>query len=84
MRDSNRCFVVSVPTATILGGPDIYVNYGSTINLTCTIRHSPEPPAYIFWYYGKDDDNNTSTKAPLQVNRSLNSDVNLFPLNRSI
>ncbi|XP_014259878.1 uncharacterized protein LOC106672737 isoform X1 [Cimex lectularius] len=52
-----------VPTASIVGGPDIYVNYGSTINLTCTIRHSPEPPAYIFWYYSKEDDN-TSTNAP--------------------
>lgn len=24
---------------------------GSTINLTCTIKYSPEPPAYIFWYH---------------------------------
>ncbi|XP_049807401.1 basement membrane-specific heparan sulfate proteoglycan core protein-like isoform X1 [Schistocerca nitens] len=40
-----------VPTAVILGGPDIYVNKGSTINLTCTIRNPPEPPAYIFWYH---------------------------------
>ncbi|KAL1130065.1 hypothetical protein AAG570_013008, partial [Ranatra chinensis] len=53
-------FCCVVPTATIIGGPDIYVNYGSTINLTCTIQHSPEPPAYIFWYYSKDDDNTTS------------------------
>ncbi|XP_049781661.1 protein turtle homolog B-like isoform X2 [Schistocerca gregaria] len=42
---------VVVPTAVILGGPDIYVNKGSTINLTCTIRNPPEPPAYIFWYH---------------------------------
>ncbi|MPC39090.1 hypothetical protein E2C01_032610 [Portunus trituberculatus] len=24
---------------------------GSAINLTCVISHSPEPPAYIFWYH---------------------------------
>ncbi|XP_047000692.1 zwei Ig domain protein zig-8-like [Schistocerca americana] len=42
---------IVVPTATILGGPDLYVNKGSTINLTCTIRYSPEPPAFIFWYH---------------------------------
>ncbi|RZF37052.1 protein sidekick-like isoform X2 [Nilaparvata lugens] len=42
---------VVVPTAAILGGPDIHVDKGSTINLTCTIKYSPEPPAYIFWYH---------------------------------
>ncbi|KAG8261990.1 hypothetical protein J6590_062295 [Homalodisca vitripennis] len=42
---------VVVPTAAILGGPDLHVDKGSTINLTCTIRYSPEPPAYIFWYH---------------------------------
>uniref|UniRef100_A0A336M7Q2 CSON005956 protein n=2 Tax=Culicoides sonorensis TaxID=179676 RepID=A0A336M7Q2_CULSO len=41
-----------VPTATILGGPDdLYVDKGSSINLTCLIRFSPEPPNYIFWYH---------------------------------
>ncbi|XP_003691768.3 cell adhesion molecule 2-like [Apis florea] len=42
---------VVIPTATILGGPDLYVGAGSTINLTCAIHFSSEPPAYIFWYY---------------------------------
>ncbi|XP_077286101.1 zwei Ig domain protein zig-8-like [Arctopsyche grandis] len=42
---------VVVPTATILGGPDLHVDKGSTINLTCSIRFSPEAPAYIFWYH---------------------------------
>ncbi|XP_019868521.2 lachesin isoform X2 [Aethina tumida] len=42
---------VVVPTADIIGGQDLYVDKGSTINLTCLIRFSPEPPAYIFWYH---------------------------------
>ncbi|OXU27698.1 hypothetical protein TSAR_009528, partial [Trichomalopsis sarcophagae] len=42
---------VVVPTATILGGPELYVGAGSTINLTCAIHFSWEPPAFIFWYY---------------------------------
>ncbi|KAJ8667009.1 hypothetical protein QAD02_008671, partial [Eretmocerus hayati] len=42
---------VVVPTATILGGPELYVGAGSTINLTCAIHFSSEPPAFIFWYY---------------------------------
>lgn len=46
-------FFIAVPTATILGGPDLYVGAGSTINLTCAIHFSSEPPAYIFWYYNE-------------------------------
>lgn len=45
------CACFSEPAATILGGPDLYVDKGSTINLTCTIRFGPEPPGYIFWYH---------------------------------
>ncbi|XP_031626669.1 lachesin-like isoform X2 [Contarinia nasturtii] len=39
------------PSATILGGSDLFVDKGSTINLTCTIRFGPEPPGHIFWYH---------------------------------
>ncbi|XP_075160527.1 defective proboscis extension response 10 isoform X2 [Haematobia irritans] len=42
---------IAVPTATILGGPDLYVDKGSTINLTCVIKFSTEPPTHIFWYH---------------------------------
>ncbi|XP_029156642.1 cell adhesion molecule 2-like [Nylanderia fulva] len=52
---------VVVPTATILGGPELYVGAGSTINLTCAIHFSSEPPAYIFWYY---NDNVLSYDSP--------------------
>lgn len=45
------CVCVAVPSARILGGPDLHVDIGSTINLTCLIQFSPEPPAYIFWYH---------------------------------
>ena len=38
----------------IHGSPDVHVNRGSTINLTCVISHTPEPPAYIFWYFNDD------------------------------
>ncbi|XP_054712219.1 zwei Ig domain protein zig-8-like [Uloborus diversus] len=44
-----RLWVV-VPQARILEGPDMYVEVGSSINLTCVIVDSPEAPAYVFWY----------------------------------
>lgn len=37
------------PVTTILGGPDLYIDIGSTINLTCIVKHLPEPPNAILW-----------------------------------
>nr|XP_053649634.1 zwei Ig domain protein zig-8-like [Cherax quadricarinatus] len=37
------------PVTVILGGPDVYINTGSRLVLTCTVKFSPEPPAFIFW-----------------------------------
>ncbi|XP_042243412.1 uncharacterized protein LOC121880321 [Homarus americanus] len=42
---------VFAPQAEIIGAPDMHVDKGSTINLTCVVNHGPEPPAYIFWYH---------------------------------
>ncbi|XP_050709671.1 zwei Ig domain protein zig-8-like [Eriocheir sinensis] len=48
---SVRLDVYAAPRASIVGAPDMHVDRGSTINLTCTVSHTPEPPAYIFWYH---------------------------------
>uniref|UniRef100_A0A182YDS1 Ig-like domain-containing protein n=1 Tax=Anopheles stephensi TaxID=30069 RepID=A0A182YDS1_ANOST len=37
------------PITTIIGGPDLYIDTGSTVNLTCIVRHLPEPPPLIQW-----------------------------------
>ncbi|XP_054933235.2 uncharacterized protein [Dermacentor andersoni] len=42
---------VVVPKAHILGGPDLHVEAGSALNLTCSISESPEAPAFVFWYH---------------------------------
>ncbi|XP_076038695.1 hemicentin-2-like [Oratosquilla oratoria] len=42
---------IFAPQAAIVGAPDMHVDKGSAINLTCVIVHSPQPPAYIFWYH---------------------------------
>lgn len=39
------------PQTVVLGGPDLYINAGSAINLTCVVKHSPKPTPYIFWYH---------------------------------
>ncbi|XP_065206285.1 kin of IRRE-like protein 1 [Planococcus citri] len=58
---------VVVPTATILGGPDLHVDKGSTINLTCSIKYSPEPPAYIFWYHHDEAISYDSTRGGVSL-----------------
>ncbi|XP_073838764.1 zwei Ig domain protein zig-8-like isoform X2 [Musca autumnalis] len=58
---------VVVPTATIHGGPDFHVDKGSTINLTCTVKFSLEPPAYIFWYHHEEVINYDSTRGGVSV-----------------
>ena len=37
------------PETEIMGGPDLFIYAGSTINLTCIVRHTPEPPNTINW-----------------------------------
>ncbi|KYB29210.1 Neurotrimin-like Protein [Tribolium castaneum] len=37
------------PNTEILGGPDLFINMGSTINLTCLVRFAPEPPPSMLW-----------------------------------
>ncbi|CRK88394.1 CLUMA_CG002171, isoform A [Clunio marinus] len=42
---------VIVPTAFILGGPEYFISTGSTINLTCIIKYSPDAPTNTFWHF---------------------------------
>lgn len=48
-KKSHTNFYFSEPKTEILGAPELFINRGSTINLTCVVLQSPEPPAYIFW-----------------------------------
>ena len=34
-----------------MGGPDLFINAGSFINLTCTGHHLPGIPEDVFWYH---------------------------------
>ncbi|CAG9815364.1 unnamed protein product [Phaedon cochleariae] len=37
------------PITEILGSPELFINLGSTINLTCVVRYAPEPHSNIVW-----------------------------------
>ncbi|XP_043664185.1 zwei Ig domain protein zig-8-like isoform X1 [Vespula pensylvanica] len=55
------------PKTEILGAPDLYIDRGSTINLTCIILQSPEPPAYIFWNHNNAIISYDSTRGGVSV-----------------
>ncbi|KAK8378148.1 hypothetical protein O3P69_018841 [Scylla paramamosain] len=42
---------VVVPQASILHAPEIHIDEGSALNLTCVVAPSPAAPEYIFWYH---------------------------------
>ncbi|XP_018562030.1 Down syndrome cell adhesion molecule-like [Anoplophora glabripennis] len=42
---------VTEASAEIMGSPDLHVRAGSLLRLVCTLRHSTEPPEYVFWYH---------------------------------
>lgn len=55
------------PITTLLGGPEMYINKGSTMNLTCIVKHSPEPPPSIYWMHNQADINYDSPRGGVTV-----------------
>ena len=58
-------FFIAEPYTVILGGQDIFLEEGFTMNLTCLVKDSPEPPQYIFWYHNQQV-NHKRIKLPFQ------------------
>lgn len=46
--------MVSEPITIIIGAPDLFVNKGSTINLTCVVKYAPEPPPMMIWSHNSE------------------------------
>ncbi|CAG7826925.1 unnamed protein product [Allacma fusca] len=55
------------PNTTIMGGTDMHINRGSTINLTCIVEHSPEPPSNILWTHNNQEINYDSPRGGVSV-----------------
>uniref|UniRef100_A0A1A9UV09 Ig-like domain-containing protein n=1 Tax=Glossina austeni TaxID=7395 RepID=A0A1A9UV09_GLOAU len=41
------------PVTEIIGGPELHINKGSTINLTCIVKFAPEPPPTVIWSHNR-------------------------------
>ncbi|KAK7873644.1 hypothetical protein R5R35_009332 [Gryllus longicercus] len=55
------------PVTLIIGEPDMYIYKGSTINLTCVVKHSPEPPPAIYWTHNSEEINYDSPRGGVSV-----------------
>ncbi|KAL7031902.1 hypothetical protein ACKWTF_007166 [Chironomus riparius] len=55
------------PLTSIIGGPDVYINSGSTINLTCIVKNSPESPFAMFWTHNNIEINFDSERGGVSV-----------------
>ena len=44
-------FAILVPHTTILGNSDLFIEAGSTINLTCIIQAESMRDTHIYWNY---------------------------------
>lgn len=42
--------IFSVSRAEIMASPELFVRSGSDINLTCVVKHTPDPPRYVIYY----------------------------------
>lgn len=45
---------LSEAAAEIMGGSEVHVEAGSTLNLTCVVRNSRERPHYLLWYHSNE------------------------------
>lgn len=41
------------PITEVVGGPELHINKGSTINLTCIVKFAPEPPPTVVWSHNR-------------------------------
>ena len=45
-------FFFAEATASILGNPNVFIESGSVLNLTCVVKHAISKPAFIIWKHG--------------------------------
>ncbi|XP_065361065.1 protein CEPU-1 [Calliphora vicina] len=60
-------FSVVEPITTIPGGPELYIDVGSTVNLTCIVKHLPDPPTSIHWTHNNEEINYDSPRGGVSV-----------------
>ncbi|KAH8400600.1 hypothetical protein KR222_007995 [Zaprionus bogoriensis] len=60
-------FSVVEPITSIPGGPELYIDLGSTVNLTCIVKHLPDPPHMVHWTHNNQEINYDSPRGGVSV-----------------
>ncbi|XP_037959142.1 hemicentin-1-like [Teleopsis dalmanni] len=60
-------FSVVEPVTSIPGGPELYIDTGSTVNLTCVVKHLPDPPTTVHWTHNNEEINYDSPRGGVSV-----------------
>ncbi|XP_013176924.1 PREDICTED: neurotrimin-like isoform X1 [Papilio xuthus] len=55
------------PETVISSGAELFIQAGSTINLTCIVKHTPEPPTSITWTHGEQVINFDSARGGISL-----------------
>ncbi|XP_053612389.1 zwei Ig domain protein zig-8-like [Plodia interpunctella] len=55
------------PETIISSGAELFIQSGSTINLTCNVLHTPEPPTSITWKHGDQAINFDSARGGISL-----------------
>jgi len=63
----------TVARAEIIGGSEVHVELGSTLNLTCVVKNTKEKPHYLLWYHKNETIDYTSSRGGISV---VNSESN--------
>ncbi|XP_011501197.1 PREDICTED: neurotrimin-like [Ceratosolen solmsi marchali] len=59
--------IVVEPITEIAGGTDLFINKGSTINLTCLVKNAPEPPIAMIWSHNREAINFDSPRGGISL-----------------
>lgn len=61
--------------ASILGNPNVFIESGSVLNLTCLVKHALSKPAFIIWKHGSETINYSSPRGGISVETNTSGNI---------
>ena len=46
---------ISEPSTYVIGGPDMFVDVGSMVNLSCVVSYTEKPPDEVVWLHNEEE-----------------------------
>ena len=48
-------FQILEPSTYVIGGPDMFVDVGSMVNLSCVVSFTEKPPESVVWLHNEEE-----------------------------